>query len=450
MGSSAIFSGNSRFAVDFKAVIDRSIAIASLPLDLLNGVKSDLEAQSAALDGLETKVSELRTAFQAVESSTGVSSLGATVSDPAIARATVAANATPASYTLEVISLGAFSAAISGDGLPAVSAPESESISSALNFTLTINGTSFTITPAAQTLTALAEAINSTAGSSVRASIVNIGPPSSPDYRLALHSTKLSADTIALSDGTGDLLNTLVTGTEAEYKVNGLATPIRTDSRTVTLAPGVQVELLGESAPGVPVTISVARDDEAIRSALTAFANAYNAVLDEIDRHRGESAGALSGAPVLSTLSRSLREITSYSGGAGSIPSLASLGLAVDRFGRLSIDATRLDQRTSGDIDAVIAFLGRSSGTGFRGWADAVLDRVDEVGSGALDAAIDSVAEQIRSQDDAISAQQDRIAELRLSLESRMAAADALIASLEQQAQYMNGLFEAMRLSRES
>ncbi len=450
MGSSAIFSGNSRFAMDFKAVIDRSIAIASLPLDQLNRVKADLEAESAALGGLEAKVSELRTAFQAVESSTGVSSLSATVSDPAIARVTVTAAAIPASYTIEVVSLGAHTTTISADGLPAVTAPESESISSAANFTLTINGTSFTITPAAATLTALAEAINSTGGSNVRASIVNVGPPSAPDYRLALQSTKLAADTIQLNDGAGDLLNTLVTGTEAEYKVNGLSTPIRTDSRAITLAPGVNVELLGESAPGVPVTIAVARDGEAIRSAFAGFASAYNAVLDEIDRHHGEAAGALSGAPILSTLSRALREITSYSGAAGSIPSLASLGVAVDRSGRLIIDGAKLDQWTSADTDAVIAFIGPSSGTGFRGWADAILDRVDDPGSGAMEIARDAVSEQIRRQDDAISAEQDRIAELRVSLESRMAAADALIASLEQQAQYMNGLFEAMRLNQEN
>ncbi len=447
MDSSAIFSGNSRFATDLRAVIDRSIAIASLPLDQLNRVRSDLQAQSSVLNGLDEKFSDLRTAFDAVEASLGVSSLAASVSDPAIARVTTAAAATPATYTLEVVSLGAQSMAMSDAGLPTVTNPGSESISTASEFTLSINGNSVTITPAAQTLSALAEAINTTAGSDVRASIVNVGPPSAPDYRLVLQSTKLRADTIELSDGSGNLLETLVTGAEGEYKVNGLAAPILTDSRTVTLAPGVSVELLGESTPGVPVTISVERDAEAVRTALSDFAGAYNAVLDALDKQRGEDAGALSGASTISTLARSLREISSYSGAAGPISSLASLGLAVDRFGKLSLDTTKFDQWTSEDLEGVITFLGRSAGLGFRGWADGVLDRLQETGSGILPSAIEALSQQIRRQDDAITREQDRIEELRTSLESRMAAADAMIAALEQKVQYMNSLFEAMRLN---
>jgi hypothetical protein len=36
---------------------------------------------------------------------------------------------------------------------------------------------------------------------------------------------------------------------------------------------------------------------------------------------------------------------------------------------------------------------------------------------------------------------------VRLSLETRMAATDALIASLEQQVTYVTGVFESMRIS---
>ena len=55
MGVSTIFSGNSRFANDFQAIINRSVAIASLPLTQMNTVKSTLTAQAAALDELEAK-----------------------------------------------------------------------------------------------------------------------------------------------------------------------------------------------------------------------------------------------------------------------------------------------------------------------------------------------------------------------------------------------------------
>jgi flagellar capping protein FliD len=55
-------------------------------------------------------------------------------------------------------------------------------------------------------------------------------------------------------------------------------------------------------------------------------------------------------------------------------------------------------------------------------------------------------AEQTRLEE-RIAAEQERIDQLRQNLEARMAAADALIASMEQQAKYFQGLFESMMSS---
>jgi flagellar hook-associated protein 2 len=79
----------------------------------------------------------------------------------------------------------------------------------------------------------LADAINN-ANAGVSATIVNLGTNSSPDYRLALTSTELGADTIQLSAGTTDLLSTVDSGTDAQYSVNGnttVLTAIPTKSR---------------------------------------------------------------------------------------------------------------------------------------------------------------------------------------------------------------------------
>ena len=56
-----------------------------------------------------------------------------------------------------------------------VADPETEGISAAASFTLTVNGTSYTVTPAAQSLSSLVDAINAIAGADVQATIVNVG-----------------------------------------------------------------------------------------------------------------------------------------------------------------------------------------------------------------------------------------------------------------------------------
>ena len=53
--SSSVFSGNSRYSADFQAVIDRTVAIASLPISQLNAQKTSLSDQPTALTGLDGK-----------------------------------------------------------------------------------------------------------------------------------------------------------------------------------------------------------------------------------------------------------------------------------------------------------------------------------------------------------------------------------------------------------
>src|SRR5207247_6482351 len=95
---------------------------------------------------------------------------------------------------------GSSSTSISADGMPTVTDPAIQSISASSTFTLTIGGVPQTITPAANNLNALAAAINA-AGASVQATIVNVGPPTAPDYRLSLQSNTLGNVSLQLNDG---------------------------------------------------------------------------------------------------------------------------------------------------------------------------------------------------------------------------------------------------------
>ncbi len=79
MATSAVFSGSSTFSSDFSSVIDRSVAIASLPITLLTQQKNNLDAQVTALTSLKGKASTLQSSIQAIGNAFGSTSYSSSV-----------------------------------------------------------------------------------------------------------------------------------------------------------------------------------------------------------------------------------------------------------------------------------------------------------------------------------------------------------------------------------
>jgi len=367
------------------------------------------------------------------------------VSDGDIAGVTLTGTPLPGTFSLDVVDLGTYASSLSKDGLTAVSDPASSNISSATSFTLQVGSASHLITPASNTLTALAEAINLSTDANVQATIVNIGSPSAPDYRLSLQGIKLGDLPIQLTavDGSNPgqvLTSTQTTGSTASYRVNGQpATPITSDTRVVTISPGVTVTLYAEGT----TEVTVSRSTNAVSSALSRFVTAYNAVQSAIDRNRGEEDGPLQGQSLLITLTSGLHRLSEYTGGDSGLNSLTALGLSFDRNGVLSFDSVKFSAATTGKVAQLASFFG-ATGTG--GFLKSAADTLDTLSGdeGVLGHVTESVRTQITATNEAIAEQDKRIDTLRLQVEARMAAADAAIAALEQQYNYISGVFSAM------
>jgi len=429
---------SSSYSSDLQQVLSRSIAIASLPLNQLNATLNDLQSRSTELNTLNGKFSAVQSAIQSI--STAVSSTTAQVSDSSVIAAQSDATASAGSYTIHVANAGSPSSALSLGSLPAVTNPATQSISTSSSFTLTVGGTPVTVTPSANTLSALADAINSS-GANVTATIVNLGSPSAPSYQLSLQTTKLGNITLQLNDGTNDLMGTLSGGTLATYQVNGNpATPISSDSSTVTIAPGVTVDLLsfGDS------TVTVSQSSTAQANALSSFATAYNAAVDALSVNRGQGGGALTGDALIYTLSQSLRDISGFTGGSGAVQSLTDLGLTFDQNGHLNFDQTVFASAAAAHPSDLSAFLGSPTTGGFLQDATNTMNGLGDPTTGVLETTIASAQTAIDNQNQKISDEQARITTLTTSLTSRIDAADALIASLEQQQTYFTTLFTDM------
>jgi flagellar hook-associated protein 2 len=442
--NSSIFTGSSRYSSDLQQVLQRSIAIASLPLDQLNNQLTTLQNRSSALDTLNGQFGALLTAVQGI--STAADSTSTQVSDSSVLAAHSDSTARAGSYAIHIVNAGAPSSALSLGTLPAVQNPSTQSITSSGTLTLTVGGTPVTITPTDQTLSSLADAINSS-GANVTATIVNLGSPAAPDYKLSLQSTKLGDIAIQLNDGAQDLLGTLATGSQAQYQLNGQpATPISSDSRTVTIAPGLTVDLLEAGDSNVVVSNS----GSAQSNALSSFVAAYNAAVDELGANRGQGGGPLVGDPLIFTLAQSLRNISGFSGGTGSVQNLTDLGITFDKTGHLSFDQSVFESVSAAHPSDVSAFLGAASTGGFLKAATDAVNTLEDPVTGIIQTTMASAQTAFNNQNQKIADEQARIDSLTTSLTAKMSAADALIANLEQQATYFTNLFASMNGTKTS
>ena len=442
--STAIFSGNSRFATDFQSSIDRAVQIASLPLTQLQQTKIQLSDQSQELNTLDTKFSALASSITALETAMGSASYFTSVSEGSVAKATVSSGVSQGSYTVEVTNMGAYTSVTSKAGSTPVTDPAKSSISTDSDFTLTVQGQGpVSIHPTAHNLNSLVDAINAkTDSTGVRASVVNINTGGHDSYHLSLQRTSFDNQGISFSGATsGDLLDpvTLDLGEPVAYKINGVTVPDGS-SRTLTLAPGLTVDLLGAGTS----TIDVSRNTNSIQSALASFTNAYNAAVSELDLNGGQQKGALAGQSLIYTLSQTLHNLTNYSSGAAGISSLDAMGVGFDQNGKLSMDSTYFQSATSGQLDGLLSFLGGTDTGGFLKSANDLVQGVIQDGSGILPSALSLNASESKNQDQQISNAQDRVDQLHLSLNSQMAAADALVAQMEQQSTYFTNMFQAM------
>ena len=436
--SANYFTGVSSYASDLQQVITRSVSIASLPLQLMQSHLQSLDNQQSALSGLDTTFTALQNAIAGIGTALGPSSYSATSSSSAIS-ASVSSGALEGSYSVDVISLGSYSTSVSDPSLPAVADPNSSSISASSTYTLTVNGKTTTITPAGSSLMDLAQAINS-ASAGVQASIVNAGS----SYRLVVRSTNLAGDSIQLNDGSQDLLDTLTTGAPATYDISGLGgatQPIDSSSRTVTLAPGVTINLLQQTPSGQPATVTVSRDTSGVGSAISSFVDAYNAAVNALNQQVGQSGGALSGQSTISTLRNAMRQITQYTGSSGGVTLLSQMGVELDKTGKLTFDASQFSSVSATDLDQ---FLGSATGGGFLQTATNAMTAVEDPTTGFIPAATNDVNGQITQENDLITQETQKITDLQTSLIQQMATADATIAALENQKNYITNLFTAM------
>ena len=194
--------------------------------------------------------------------------------------------------------------------------------------------------------------------------------------------------------------------------------------------------------------ITVSQSTTSIANALTAFVKDYNTASQALAAQRGTAGGALAGQSVINTLSQALHNLTNYNN-PGSVQAMVQLGLKFkDNTGVLSFDPTILTSTGATDFAGLISFLGGPTTGGFLQTATNTLDSLLNANTGALPTELNSISGEITSTNNQISTDQVRLNLMQTDLTSRMSAADAAIAVMQQQLTYMQSLFTSMTASQ--
>jgi flagellar hook-associated protein 2 len=433
--SSGIFTGSSQYSQDFQNSIARTVAIASLPIQELTNQQNALTRQSTELSALDASFTALQTSVQGIGQALNGSSFQADVSTPSAVSATLSDGAVQGNYAIQVTNIGAYATSLS------TSAWDSTPVAPT-TYQLVIGGVNHSLTPADNSAATIASTINSLYGNLVQASVVNVGPADTPDYRISLQSTKLGDAPVDLQKTAGVSLQTPQTvGALAQYVVDNSGVTVSSNTRSVSISTGVTLNLLTTSTG--PVNVTVTRSTSALSAALSSFADAYNTAAGQVGAERGQSAGALQAQTIVASLSSVLSGLSTYSAPNGQINGLASLGLSLGTDGQITYNAFTLLSADLSDTAGVTSFLGSATGGGFLQSATNALSGLETPVTGLLKITETGVQDRITSLGTQISTKQDQVTALQTRLQAQMASADALIATMEQQYSFLSNMFSA-------
>jgi flagellar hook-associated protein 2 len=307
-------------------------------------------------------------------------------------------------------------------------------------YTLTVGGAPQTFTVDDNSATGVAAAINALSGSGVQATVVNLGTDSNPEESIQLVNTTGSSDSPQLARDTPFALQTQgqPPGSLAEYEVANSGETVSSDSRSVSIAAGTTVTLTGTGSTG----ITVAQSASTLSTALSGFADAYNAAVAELAKQRGQSGGPLQGETIVNSLSHTLASMSTYTSSTGTI-GMADLGFTLNVDGTLTYSPLTLIPTDAANPAGVTAFLGSATGGGFLGAATNALNGVVDPATGLLTTTETDVQSQITNLGTTISTKQAQVSALQTQLTNQMAQADAAIAEMEQQYSELTSMFSA-------
>ena len=447
--------------LDVTSTVDAILELDAEPEENLQNQATALNSQTSALQTIETDLTNLQTAVQALSDPMGAfGDVTVNSSNNDVVSATAATGTAAGSHTIYVNSLATTSAAYS--------APQQYATSALPTGTLTIqvgsNSADALTVPIdtnsgdPDTLSALASYINEQ-NAGVTASVIT---DSSGAVLSLVSQTSGSAGTLHITDTTGggnglgiqmaqsspgnDL------GTDASLTVDGV--PVTSGSNTVTgVIPGVTLTLSGTSSD--PVTLDIQPDLTDVSDGINNFVSAWNQLMDDINAQNTYSgtgtAPPLLGDPSLDLIqSQLLNDIATSLSGNGAAVNLQSIGIHLQEDGTLTTtpavppDSMDLNDALANDFSAVQNLFQSTSPAGVAQTLNNDLTNLTDPVNGPLNLDMSSISSQESSLNDQISEFQYQLQQTQAQLTSEYATINTTLEQLPETLNSINQQLNAL------
>jgi flagellar hook-associated protein 2 len=427
--------------IDVSSLVQQVLSESSGQLNEWQNEQSTLQTQASYLTGIESDLSQLSAAVQALSDPLGaLNAISATSSDPSIVTASASSSATAATHQIVVTNLASaglvYTAAFAG-GADASLLPQGATSG---EIDLQIGGSSGT-TKTIQITAGSNDTLNTLAGYinnqnwGVTARVVTDATGS----RLALTSSSTgSASALAIgSNNTSLTFNAPLGGTNASLTIDGV--PYSSAGNTIGSAiSGVTLNLAG-AAPDSTVQLTVGPDNSKALDAINTFVSAYNTVINDINQQftvnaATNSQGPLGSDTALRSLQSSLLNDITYSvSGNSGLVNLAALGINMNDDGTLTVGATPAGQTTgqvlAANPQAFLDFFQNAGSTGFANAFHSDLTNLTDPTIGVLNVDLAQNKVQQNNLSDTISDFEDRLTAEQAQLTNEFSQVNASLQS---------------------
>ncbi|HHL39471.1 MAG TPA: hypothetical protein ENJ37_03090 [Deltaproteobacteria bacterium] len=432
-------------SIDYQALIDQLVSVKRQPIDQLQAQQDTYKSASSAYDTLQSRLQDLKSAADDLRTAVDFKLFKTSVSDSTILDATASTSASAGSYNIVVKAL-AKSHKIAADGVASDTSIIS-SVAGTFKFKVGSGSEQSVSVDTSTTLTDLRDAINSL-DAGVTATIVNDGSSTNP-YRLILTSDSTGAsNAITITNNDTDLVfsTTLQPAQDANITVDSL--DIYRSSNTISdVITGVTLDL-NSSDSTKTVTLTVNRDEDEIKTKITAFLDKYNAVVSHIranNRYDTDTkvAGPFYGDPIARSVWEDLRRImtSEVSGLPSTMNRLIHVGAETDLEGKMSLDSSTLSDALKTNFDDVVNLF--VDGTSTDGFASLIYDMVDDMldtADGRVTRKQSGLATTIDNLDDEIREKEEELAVYQEQLRLQFASLETLLSGLQAQGNFLSSL----------
>ena len=448
--------------IDVKALAQSLVDAEKTPKkERIDGKIAKSEAKITGYSAVKYALSTLKTAFGKLNDASDFSSIKPSNTQPSAFGVTASTTAEAGSYSIEVLTTALAQRTASSTFADRATALNG---GTAFQLNLSIGGVSkgaIDVTNA--TPAGMVSAING-AKLGVTAQLINTGS----GYNVVVTGDTGAAQNFSLTsdDGTGQAITAvafdtpLQTATDASFKINGLA--VTRSSNTVNdVIDGVTLDLYTATTGAARLDLN--RDTAGIKDNVKGLVTAYNEFEDTLkilgDRASEveEFGGVLAGESLLQSVRSQVRAmITNNSTTPGTtIQAARDVGLSIDRFGKLTLDETKLDTALQDNFGEVSTMF--SAGTNNKsiyspapaGLAGDAINSIEKMllSTGLIDTQSKSATTQIAKYKEELTLLDERMEKLMTRYMSQFSVMESIVGNSNSLRSSLKGTFESMMKS---